>query len=79
MGFLAAAALAGLAIHQFLLCTVIIRGASMAPNFCEGQVCLVDRVAGQFARGDVVIIDDGEGLSIKRVVGLIVPKRTGPI
>ena len=69
-GLLVAAALAGLAIHQFLLCVVIIRGESIAPNFSEGQVCLVDRVAGQLTRGDVVIIDDGQGLSIKRVVGL---------
>jgi signal peptidase I len=42
----------------------------MAPNFEEGQFCLVEKAAGSFARGDVVIVDDGECQAIKRVVGL---------
>jgi signal peptidase I len=67
---LAAATLTGLMIHRFLVCAVIVHGQSMAPNFSDGQLCLVHKAGGEVNRGDVVIVDDGQGQTIKRVVGL---------
>jgi signal peptidase I len=67
---LAAGAMLGLLIQRFLVCFVVVHGQSMAPNFSEGQVCLVNKAMGELHRGDVVIIRDGEYECIKRVVGL---------
>lgn len=70
IALLLAAAALGLLVHRFLVCFVIISGDSMAPNFAEGQPCLINRLTGSPARGDVVVLHDGEAEAIKRVVGL---------
>jgi signal peptidase I len=67
---LLAAAAAGLLIQRFLVCFVVVHGESMSPSFHAGRVCLVQKLPGPVSRGDVVIVDDGQGRSIKRVVGL---------
>ena len=67
---LALGLIASLVIHRYVLCSVVINGQSMKPTFSEGQVCLVKNTPGQITRGDIVIIHDGQGQSIKRVVGL---------
>ena len=64
------AGLLGLLIQRFVLCLAVVRGDSMAPNFSEGQPCLVRCLPGPVARGDVVIVHDGSQRAIKRVVGL---------
>jgi signal peptidase I len=67
---LPAALLLGLLIQRFLVCFVVVHGESMKPNFSQGQFCLVHKAAPKVVRGDVVIVQDGQGASIKRVVGL---------
>jgi signal peptidase I len=67
---LGVAALTGWLAHRFLVCFVVVHGDSMSPSYWEGQRCLVQRAAGPLARGDVVIVQDGQGRSIKRLVGL---------
>ena len=69
-GLLVAAAIFGLAVQRFLVGVVVVHGESMAPNFSHGQVCFVHKSPGGLGRGDVVIAFDGQGLSIKRLVGL---------
>jgi signal peptidase I len=67
---LLAAALVALLIQRFLFCLVVVCGESMAPDLREGQVCLVGKALQGITRGDVVIARDGEGQTVKRVVGL---------
>ncbi len=62
--------LAAVLIQRFLVCAVVVHGESMAPAYQQGQICLVGKAAATVARGDVVIVDDGHGQSIKRVVAL---------
>jgi signal peptidase I len=67
---LGSAVLLGLVIQRFVLCLAVVRGDSMAPNYSEGQPCLVRCLPGPVARGDVVIVHDGSQRAIKRVVGM---------
>jgi signal peptidase I len=67
---LCTAAVVGVLVQRFLVCCVIVKGESMAPNFSEGRVCFVHKAGVGVARGDVVIVYDGQWPSIKRVVGL---------
>jgi signal peptidase I len=65
-GVMAAGLIRGLVFEH-----TIISGPSMAPTFRDGDSCLVRRtLAGDVARGEVVIVEDGVSRSIKRVIGL---------
>ena len=55
------------------LAPYVVRGHSMSPTFSEGDRLLVSRFRGNsfsFARGDVVVVRDGERRHLKRVIGL---------
>lgn len=61
--------------HFFILTLHTVRGASMEPNFQEGEWLLIDRISYHFfppERGEVVVLEDpGSGEKfIKRIIGL---------
>lgn len=64
------------AIKYFLVQPFIVNGASMEPNFYDGDYLLVDEISYRFkepARGDVVVFQSPQDPSvyyIKRIVGL---------
>ena len=66
----------GLLTHYFLFSFIIVRGRSMDPNFVDGNILLVNKIAyvvGKPQRGDVVgMFFPGEPQNrfIKRIVGL---------
>lgn len=65
------AALAGLAIgRNFFGSVSVVTGSSMAPTLEEGSRVYTAPISGSVNRGDVVVMDDGKGAAIKRVVGL---------
>src|SRR5690242_11782158 len=65
------AAIAGLAIgRNFFGSVSVVRGSSMAPTLGEGSRVYTAPISGSVNRGDVVVMDDGKGAAIKRVVGL---------
>ncbi|MHC1763717.1 MAG: signal peptidase I [Verrucomicrobiia bacterium] len=73
-----AAGLALLAASAFVFRTwvatpVIVRGASMSPSWCDGQLAWLNKLTYQLRpprRGDVVIVWTGKELLHKRIVGL---------
>lgn len=65
------AAFAGLAVGRNYLGSVsVVTGCSMAPTLEEGSRVYTAPISGPVIRGDVVVMDDGKGAAIKRVVGL---------
>lgn len=60
---------------RYMVCTVVIRGRSMAPTLRDGDQYLLNRIAYLFReprRGDLVVIHDPghTDMAIKRIVGL---------
>ena len=58
--------------HQFLV-PIKVTGASMTPTYRDGSVNFVNRLsyaAKRPARGDVVVLRDGEDLLLKRVIAV---------
>jgi signal peptidase I len=66
------AAVGGLAVgRNFLGSVSVVTGCSMAPTFAEGTRVYTKPISGSVNRGDVVVMDDGNGdNAIKRIVGL---------
>lgn len=66
------AALGGLAAgHSFLDSVCVVSGTSMLPTYAPGACLFTAPINTPLARGDVVMIDDGnEDYAIKRIVGL---------
>ena len=65
--------LCSLLLFHYLLVPIKVMGVSMAPTYRDGAVNLVNRLAYSYAtpkRGDVVVINDGEDLILKRIVAL---------
>lgn len=66
----------GLLTHYFFLSVLVVRGKSMLPNFTDGQVLMINKIAYRYAlpeRGDVVAMywpGETEKRFIKRIVGL---------
>lgn len=66
----------GLLTHYFFLTVLVVRGKSMLPNFTDGEVLVINKIAYRFAppvRGDVVAMywpGETEKRFIKRIVGL---------
>src|SRR3989338_71148 len=64
------------AIKYFLIQPFIVNGASMEPNFYDGDYILVDEISYRFndpQRGDVVVFHSPQDKSIyyiKRIIGL---------
>ena len=51
----------------FFITPLVIRGSSMSPTVCEGDVVLVRR-SPDFTMGDVVAFYSGDGILVKRVI-----------
>jgi signal peptidase I len=66
------AAISGLAVgRKFLGSVSVVTGCSMSPTFEEGNRVYATPISGSVDRGDVVVMDDGNGDdAIKRIVGL---------
>jgi signal peptidase I len=65
------AAVAGLAVGRNYLGSVsVVTGSSMAPTLEEGSRVYTAPISGSVNRGDVVVMDDGRGNAVKRVIGL---------
>jgi len=66
----------GLLVHSFLITVLIVRGRSMEPNFLDGQILTVDKLAYRRdlpQRSDVVAMyfpGEIQKRFIKRIVGL---------
>lgn len=66
----------GLLTHYFLFTVLVVRGKSMLPNFTDGEVLIINKIAYRYAppaRGDVVAMNwpgETEKRFIKRIVGL---------
>lgn len=66
----------GLLVHYFFFTVLVVRGASMFPNFTDGQVLVINKIAYRYqipARGDVVAMywpGETQKRFIKRIVGL---------
>lgn len=66
----------GLLTHYFFLSVLVVRGKSMIPNFTDGEVLMINKIAYRIAppeRGDVVAMywpGETEKRFIKRIVGL---------
>lgn len=66
----------GLLVHYFFFSVLVVKGQSMDPNFSDGQVLLINKVAykvDQPERGDVVALyfpGETDNRLIKRIVGL---------
>jgi len=48
----------------------VVHGDSMLPTFRDGQLVLVSKLNGSFGRGDVVLVDMGSEVIIKRIAYL---------
>lgn len=63
-------------IRMYVVQPFIVEGASMLPNFSDGQYLIIDEISYRFAppkRGDVVIFHppgDNKTFYIKRIIGL---------
>lgn len=57
-------------IFNCFYCISIVSGDSMVPNFHDGQILLVERHYDKIDRYDVVALDAGNKLLVKRVIGL---------
>ncbi len=63
-------------IRYFLFQPFIVRGASMVPNFQNGDYLIIDEISYRFsepARGEVIVFKNPKNLSqrfIKRIIGL---------
>lgn len=68
--------LIGLITHYFFYSVMIVRGKSMEPNFVDGQVLVINKIAyhlGSPARGDVIAMyfpGETEKRFIKRIIAL---------
>ncbi len=66
----------GLITHYFFFTVLVVRGKSMLPNFIDGQVLTINKIAYRYVlpeRGDVVAMywpGETEKRFIKRIVGL---------
>lgn len=66
----------GLVTHYFFFTVLVVRGKSMLPNYNDGEVLIIDKIAYRYAppaRGDVVAMywpGETEKRFIKRIVGL---------
>lgn len=65
-----------LPVRFFIAQPFIVRGASMEPNFSDGEYLVIDEISYRFAdpaRGDVVVFrypNDPKQFFIKRIIGL---------
>jgi signal peptidase I len=60
-------------LFHYLLVPIKVMGVSMSPTYRDGAVNLINRLAYSYAapkRGDVVVINDGEDLILKRIVAI---------
>lgn len=48
----------------------VVHGDSMLPTFRDGQIVLVSKLNGSLSRGDVVLVDMGSEVLIKRIAYL---------
>lgn len=68
--------LIGLITHYFFYSVMIVRGVSMEPNYTDGHVLAINKIAYQFgtpARGDVIAMyfpGETEKRFVKRVIAL---------
>ncbi len=68
--------LIGLVTHYFFYSVMIVRGKSMEPNYVDGQVLVVNKIAyhvGSPARGDVIAMyfpGETEKRFIKRIIAV---------
>jgi signal peptidase I len=66
----------GLVCHYFFFTVLVVRGKSMLPNYTDGEVLVINKIAYRYAppaRGDVVAMNwpgETEKRFIKRIVGL---------
>jgi len=66
----------GLVVHYFFFTILVVRGASMIPNYNDGEVLTINKIAYQLSapnRGDVIAMywpGETEKRFIKRIVGL---------
>lgn len=68
--------LIGLIVHYFFLSVLVVRGRSMEPNFVDGDILVINKIAyltGNPQRGDVIAMffpGETEKRFIKRIIGL---------
>lgn len=48
----------------------VVDGSSMAPTYQPGARVFTGPISGQLERGDVVLVDDGSGYALKRIIAL---------
>jgi len=60
-------------VRTYIITPVIVKGASMEPNLEENEVLFLSKISyklHKIERFDTVVVDTGEDLIIKRVIGL---------
>jgi len=60
-------------IRSYIITPIIVKGASMEPTFKENEVLFLSKISyklHKIERFDTVVVDTGEDLIIKRVIGL---------
>lgn len=68
--------LIGLVVHYFFYSLLVVRGRSMEPNYVDGDVLVINKIAylvGKPERGDVIAMffpGETEKRFIKRIIGL---------
>lgn len=61
---------AGRTVIAFSGSVSVVDGESMSPTYAPGARVMTVPVTGELERGAVVMLDDGKGMALKRVVGL---------
>jgi len=62
-----------LLLRTYIITPVIVKGTSMEPNFIENEVLFLSKISykiKEINRFDVVVVNEGNDLIIKRVIGL---------
>jgi len=60
-------------VRTYIITPVIVKGASMEPNLEENEVLFLSKISyklNEIERFDIVVVDNGNDLIIKRIIGL---------
>lgn len=60
-------------VRSFIITPIIVKGASMEPNLEDNEVLFLSKISykvHEIERFDIVVVDTGDDLIIKRVIGL---------
>lgn len=60
-------------VRSFIITPIIVKGASMEPNLEDNEVLFLSKISYKvhdIERFDIVVVDTGDDLIIKRVIGL---------